>query len=537
MATLYEQQQQLSAADNMISNQHHQTMYNHDMLNSTTYAPTTAEMYHSGPMPMNHQIMDHCDGEPVEASVRSSMDIRTSDMHPVPDITLPLVTQVASYGDGIYNHHLTGNHEASPYVLQDPVAVWHNQPASHIEGSNISHPQLSRSSSIMSIQSVAQQQQHQQQQQMADFFSSPSSSSSLSADDMIYQLESVDGQMILQQQLPSRYIVSLPPCDNMQKTLILKKEDEELTEKESRRQSMHDDIPPNSFCHLSREELIERVVQLEKEKQLTSNKLLLDSKSITATSESKANILLDSNNNSADEDYCIYNCLWAGCDTVASSLDQLINHIKDIHIGGGKAAYYCEWANCPRERKPFLKRHKMQNHMRTHTGERPFECTIEDCDKKFSRQDSLNTHIKTHSSIRPYACPIEGCGKAYFHSRSLRKHAKSHETTTMTIEKSHPYDRSLKPPPKYYQPTTTTTTTTPTTTTNTFYVTPTTSVNAATVVTAEPIIIQHHDQQQQIFTAGPAYIQLPPQQQQHYFIVSNNPAYADTFYEQHQFSY
>lgn len=98
---------------------------------------------------------------------------------------------------------------------------------------------------------------------------------------MIYQLESVDGQMILQQQQhPSRYIVSLPPSDDMQKTLILKKENEELTEKESRRQSVYDDIPPpNSFCHLSREELIERVVQLEKEKQLTSNKLLLGTKS------------------------------------------------------------------------------------------------------------------------------------------------------------------------------------------------------------------------------------------------------------------
>ncbi|CAO3650541.1 unnamed protein product [Mucor hiemalis] len=485
-----------------------------------------------GPMLMNHQIMNHCNGGPVEATARSSMDIRTSDMHPVPDIALPLVTQASSYGDAMYNHHLAGNHEPSPYVLNDPVVVWHNHTVSNIDGNNINHPQLSRSSSIMSIQSIAQQQQQQQQQQlqMTDSFSSPSSSS-LSADDMIYQLDSVEGQMILQQQQQhqSRYTVSLPPCDKIQKTLISNKE-EELTEKESRRQFMHD-IPPNSFCHLSREELIERVVQLEKEKQLTSNKLLLDSKSITATSESKA-ILLDSNNNS-DEDDCSHNCLWAGCDTIVSSLDQLINHIKDIHIGGGKAAYYCEWTNCSRERKPFIKRHKMQNHMRTHTGERPFECTIEDCDKKFSRQDSLNTHIKTHSSIRPYACLIEGCGKAYFHSRSLRKHAKSHETTTMTMEKSHPYDRSLKPPPKYHQPTTITT---PITTTNTFYVTPTTSANAA-VIAAEPIIIQHH-QQQQIFAAGPAYVQLPPQQQQHYFIVSNNPAYAtDTFYEQHQFSY
>lgn len=73
--------------------------------------------------------------------------------------------------------------------------------------------------------------------------------------------------------------------------------------------------------------------------------MFVDSKSITATSESKANILLDSNNNSADEDDCIHNCLWAGCDTVASSLDQLINHIKDIHIGGGKVDSYFVYSN------------------------------------------------------------------------------------------------------------------------------------------------------------------------------------------------
>lgn len=64
--------------------------------------------------------------------------------------------------------------------------------------------------------------------------------------------------------------------------------------------------------------------------------------------------------------------------------------------------------------------------MRTHTGERPFVCTVLGCNKTFSRPDSLSTHIKTHSDVRPYLCSVPGCEKAYFHSRSLRKHVKSY---------------------------------------------------------------------------------------------------------------
>lgn len=50
--------------------------------------------------------------------------------------------------------------------------------------------------------------------------------------------------------------------------------------------------------------------------------------------------------------------------------------MQKILINFKQATYFCEWQDCARNKKPFMKRHKMHNHMRTHTGERPFVCTV-----------------------------------------------------------------------------------------------------------------------------------------------------------------
>ena len=118
-------------------------------------------------------------------------------------------------------------------------------------------------------------------------------------------------------------------------------------------------------------------------------------------------------------------CKWDGCGAVLTR-DDFFEHVNS-HMGSGQSFYACEWEDCIRRGKPFKKRLKLQNHLRTHTKERPFVCHTPGCGRSFSRQDGLNTHQKTHSNIKPFVCDFPGCGKAYFHPRSLRKHCKSHE--------------------------------------------------------------------------------------------------------------
>ncbi|CAJ0633461.1 7927_t:CDS:10 [Entrophospora sp. SA101] len=116
----------------------------------------------------------------------------------------------------------------------------------------------------------------------------------------------------------------------------------------------------------------------------------------------------------------VHRCMWRDCSKVYTTLELLIAHVGDTHIGSGKSTYLCDWEGCTRNLRPFTKRHKMCNHLRTHTGERPYACNVNGCGKKFSRPDSLTTHKKTHSNHRPYVCQHKGCSKAYYHSRSLQ---------------------------------------------------------------------------------------------------------------------
>nr|BAE54350.1 zic related zinc finger protein Mt-zicL [Molgula tectiformis] len=154
------------------------------------------------------------------------------------------------------------------------------------------------------------------------------------------------------------------------------------------------------------------------------------------------------------------------CNKTFYNIADIVDHLAVDHVGGhDQTDHSCYWKDCSRECKPFQAKYKLVNHIRVHTGEKPFICLYPGCGKVFARSENLKIHKRihtgekpfvcpfpgcqrrfgnssdrkkhtyTHRTQKPYICPVKGCGKTYIHPSSMRKHVKSHEEfgrTSMT---------------------------------------------------------------------------------------------------------
>lgn len=87
-----------------------------------------------------------------------------------------------------------------------------------------------------------------------------------------------------------------------------------------------------------------------------------------------------------------YNIREFSCDICPKSFirrDQLTKHMMYTHQGVDKPREKI----CPHCGKGFHKQQTLLNHIRTHTGEKPFECKL--CDACFSQKNTLTSHVRS----------------------------------------------------------------------------------------------------------------------------------------------
>uniref|UniRef100_A0A182QLY5 C2H2-type domain-containing protein n=1 Tax=Anopheles farauti TaxID=69004 RepID=A0A182QLY5_9DIPT len=87
------------------------------------------------------------------------------------------------------------------------------------------------------------------------------------------------------------------------------------------------------------------------------------------------------------------------------------------------SAIKCRYCN-----RVFPREKSLQAHLRTHTGERPYQCDYPGCNRAFTQSGQLKTHQRLHTGERPFICSVAQCQMRFTHAN---RHCPDHPYETL----------------------------------------------------------------------------------------------------------
>ncbi|XP_077432711.1 zinc finger protein 407 [Vanacampus margaritifer] len=109
------------------------------------------------------------------------------------------------------------------------------------------------------------------------------------------------------------------------------------------------------------------------------------------------------------------------CHFATAQLGDARNHVKR-HLG--MREYRCDICGWAFVMKKHLSTHLLGKHGIGQRKERKFECKL--CDRSFSEKWALNNHLKLHSGEKPYKCSWPSCHYAFLNVSAMKDHYRTH---------------------------------------------------------------------------------------------------------------